>query len=216
MPPYHDPFMFDYNWQEKDGENMAAALETGIYSESKAKQVAWQRHWSRFWKQSVLYCDMFSPVFIGGAPPDYEGFSPDWEVKFFNAVTGKDFTFEDGMEMGRKIFNLDRAIWVLQGRHRDQEVFSPWMYKPGTNAAGTLSVKAPVWDGSNWAYQEVKDMFLDKQGFEDWKTKFYTLEGWDPKNGWPKRSTLEELGLGHVADALASHGKLGDSGLPDS
>jgi hypothetical protein len=90
------------------------------------------------------------------------------------------------------------------------------MYKPGTNAAGTVSVNAPVWDGSKWAYQEVKDMFLDKQGFEDWKTKFYTLEGWDPKNGWPERSTLEGLGLGHVADELASKQKLGDSGLPGS
>ncbi len=215
MAPYHDPFMFDYNWQGLDGKNMAAALTTGIYSESKAKQVAWQRHWSRFWKQSVLYCDTFSPVFNGGAPPDYPGFSPDWEVKFFNVVTGKNFALTDGMELGRKIFNLDRAIWVLQGRHRDQEVFNPWMYKPGTDAAGAVSAKAPVWDGSKWDYQEVKDMFLDKEGFETWKTKFYKLEGWDAETGWPERSTLEGLGLGHVADELASKGKLGGSRVPE-
>ena len=90
------------------------------------------------------------------------------------------------------------------------------MYKPDTNAAGTVSVKAPVWDGSQWAYQEVKDMFLDRDGFEKWKTKFFKLEGWDPKNGWPERSTLEKLDLGYVADELASHGKLGDSRLSNS
>jgi aldehyde:ferredoxin oxidoreductase len=213
MPPYHDPFMFDYNWQGIDGKNMAAALATGIYSESKAKQVAWQRHWSRFWKQSVLYCDMFSPVFVGGAPPDYEGFSPDWEVKFFNAVTGLNFAFADGMELGRKIFNLDRAIWVLQGRHRDQEVFNPWMYKPGTNTAGTASGLSQ--DGSKWAPGS-QDMFLDKQGFEEWKTKFYKLEGWDSENGWPTGNTLDGLGLGHVADELASKGKLGGSRFPSA
>jgi len=129
----------------------------------------------------------------------------------FNAVTGANFTFADGMELGRKIFNLDRAIWVLQGRHQDQEVFNPWMYKPDTNAAGTASIKAPIWDGSKWEYQEVKDMFLDRDGFEQWKTKFYKLEGWDPKNGWPGRSTLAKLGLTPGADELASKGKLGDS-----
>jgi len=30
----------------------------------------------------------------------------------------------DGMEPGRKIFTLDRAIWTIQGRHRDMEVFA--------------------------------------------------------------------------------------------
>ena len=51
------------------------------------------------------------------------------------------------------------------------------------NAAGTVSTKAAIWDGSKWAYQEVMDMFLDKDGFEQWKTKFYKVEGWDTTNG---------------------------------
>jgi aldehyde:ferredoxin oxidoreductase len=50
---------------------------------------------------------------------------------------------------------------------------------------------------------------IDRDKFEDWKTKYYELEGWDTKTGWPTRSTLEGLGLGHVADELETKGKLG-------
>jgi aldehyde:ferredoxin oxidoreductase len=47
--------------------------------------------------------------------------------------------------------------------------------------------------------------------FEDWKTLYYRLEGWDEKTGWPTRRTLEELGLKKVADELESKAKLGAS-----
>ncbi|MBP1742703.1 MAG: aldehyde ferredoxin oxidoreductase, partial [Deltaproteobacteria bacterium] len=51
---------------------------------------------------------------------------------------------------------------------------------------------------------------LDKGKFEDWKTIFYRLEGWNTKTGWPKRSTLEKMDMGFVADALKVAGRLGD------
>jgi aldehyde:ferredoxin oxidoreductase len=50
---------------------------------------------------------------------------------------------------------------------------------------------------------------LNKEKFEEWKSKFYNLEGWNEANGWPKRSTLEDMGLKKVADTLQKKGKLG-------
>jgi aldehyde:ferredoxin oxidoreductase len=50
---------------------------------------------------------------------------------------------------------------------------------------------------------------MDKDKFEEWKTIFYRLEGWDTQTGWPKRSTLEKMGMGFVADALQAAGRLG-------
>ena len=50
---------------------------------------------------------------------------------------------------------------------------------------------------------------MNKAKFEEWKTKFYDFEGWNTANGWPKRSTLEKMGLKKVADTLQSKGKLG-------
>jgi aldehyde:ferredoxin oxidoreductase len=50
---------------------------------------------------------------------------------------------------------------------------------------------------------------LDKTRFEEWKTRYYTFEGWDTETGYPTRSTLEGLGLIYIADALDAKGKLG-------
>ena len=113
MIPYAgDEFMMDY------GEG-----STGIYSNHKVKQVAWHRHYERFWIDSTGFCGWRWPMFFTNNTADKQGATPEAEPKFWNAVTGKNITFAEGMEIGRKIWNLDKSIWVLQGRHRDQEVF---------------------------------------------------------------------------------------------
>jgi aldehyde:ferredoxin oxidoreductase len=219
LEPYNDPFMLDCSWQGADGKNMAQAKATGVYSESKAKLVAWERHFEKFWMSSVLFCKSKFPIFFGGAAPDFQGYSPEMEVKFFNAVTGKNFKFTDGIELGRKIYNLNRAIWALQGRVREDEVFAEWMYRPGTGPGEVMPGRAEgqnptsksnaVYDGTKWSYQNVTDIFIDRAAFEEWKTKFYKFEGWDTKTGQPTRATLESLGMKNVADELAAKGKLG-------
>ena len=135
---------------------------------------------------------------------DHKGPTPDAEIKFFNAITGKNLTFADGMEIGRKIYNLDRSIWVLQGRHRDMEVFPDYIYT--TPSRGTL---LPMHQDGKWSYSDGKGRVLDRAKVEEWKTKFYELEGFNTASGWPKRSTLEGLGLKKVADTLQSKNKLG-------
>ncbi len=50
---------------------------------------------------------------------------------------------------------------------------------------------------------------VDKDRFEEFKTRFYTLQGWDTETEFPARSTLEDMGLGYVADELEAKGKLG-------
>lgn len=106
------------------------------------------------------------------------------------------------MEIGRKIWNRDKAIWVLQGRHRDQEKFAGYVYN--NNGSSTV----PTFKNGVWAYTSESRRINDAL-FEAWKTKYYTLEGWDPANGWPKKATLENLGLHDVAVKLAAAGKLG-------
>jgi aldehyde:ferredoxin oxidoreductase len=67
----------------------------------------------------------------------------------------------------------------------------------------------PVYEDGQWRYANVAGRALDKDKFEEWKTKYYELEGWDKGTGWPTRSTLEDLGLGKVAGELQRRGKLG-------
>jgi aldehyde:ferredoxin oxidoreductase len=195
VAPYAgDPFMFDYS----EGP-------TGIYSDHRVKTIAWHRHYTRFWIQSALFCDWVWPLFFTPNTVDKSGATPDGEPKFFNAVTGKNVTFTDGVETGRKIWNLDRSIWVLQGRHRDMEVHAGYVY----NVPTKTPYYVPVYEKGSWSYAANTGRVLNKEKFEKWKTSFYEFEGWNPTNGWPKQAALESLGLSRVADALRTKGRLG-------
>ncbi len=193
MVPYEDdPLMVDYS--------------TGnMYSEHIVKLVSWHRHYTRFWKQSVLYCDFLFPDFVNLTTDDNRGMVGEGETRFFNAVTGKDFTFKDGIELGQKIWNLDNAIWALQGRHRDMVHFADYIYRD------PLEIKAymPGRENGEWKYINVGNRFIDKEKFEEWKTKFYNFQGWDPDSGWPSGTTLDYLGLNYVAKELEKNQKLG-------
>jgi aldehyde:ferredoxin oxidoreductase len=218
IPYTGDPLMFDYTWQEADGSKMEHALATGIYSEHNAKVVAWHRHYTRFWEESMLYCDFFWPNFIKVSAPGFSGFTPEFEPRFYNAVTGQNLTFADSMEIGRKIWNLNRAIWVLQGRHRDMEQFAEYMYTPAGGLINHIqdavidSSPMTVYENGKWQMVTRENLYLDRAGVEQWKTNFYKVEGWDPDTGWPTRKTLEELGLKNVADTLEEAGRLGRPG----
>ena len=84
------------------------------------------------------------------------------------------------------------------------------MYKPGASASGFTN-NLPVYDGTNWKWQNCVDLYFDDKGVETWKTHYYKLEGWDPETGSPTRKTLESLGLKQVADILQKSKKLGSA-----
>jgi aldehyde:ferredoxin oxidoreductase len=178
-----------------------------IYSAHMAKLVAWHRHYTRFWKQSMLFCDLRWPDFINLYASDKIGSTGMAEPKFLRAVTGKKISFLDGINLGKKIWNLDNAIWTLQGRHRDMVHFADFIY---TQNGGTITKpRLPGMEDGEWGYYDYCNRSLDKKKFDEFKTRFYELEGWDTKTGWPKGSTLSSLGLGYVANELKRKGKLG-------
>jgi aldehyde:ferredoxin oxidoreductase len=186
--------------------------QNNIYSEHMAKMVSWQRYYTRFWKQSMLFCDARWPDFVNIHRPDKIGSTGIAEPKYIKAVTGKDFSFEDGMELGRKIWNLDHAIWTLQGRHRDMVHFAENVYnkRPLFPAdGGFINAYMPGKENGKWDYHGYSQRKLDKSKFDEFKTRFYRLQGWGTATGYPTRATLESLGLGYVADELEKNGKLG-------
>lgn len=193
MPPFqNDPLMLDYS-------------DDNMYSEHICKLVAWHRYYTRFWIHSALFCDFQFPDFFNWAAQGYQGITGEGEPKFFNAVTGKNISYAESIEIGRKIWNLDHAIWTLQGRHRNDVRFADYIYDTPNDVAFTM----PVYKNGQWLYEPVGRRFIDREQFETFKTRYYELEGWDSETGWPKRSTLEALGLSQVADELESNGKLG-------
>ena len=189
-----DPGMLDYS-------------EDNLYSEGMAKLVAWHRHFTRFWRESALFCDFRWSESINTNAPGNKGVLAEAEEPFFAAVTGRKMSIAEGVELGRKIWNLDNAVWTLQGRHRDLVDFPEYIYRV------PLPTDTPQFmpgrEKGEWKYLQMNGRRLDKQKFEEWKTRFYRLEGWDPKTGWPTRKTLEGAGLKKVADELEKRGKLG-------
>jgi aldehyde:ferredoxin oxidoreductase len=193
MIPFEgDRLMMDYGT-----ENM--------YSEHIAKLVAWHRHYTRFWKQSALLCDFRWPDFVNPYAPDKVGSTGESEPAFFHAVTGRQVTFLDGMELGRRIWNLDQAIWTLQGRHRDMVHFADYIYQVPYGGPSFMPSRV----NGRWDYVSISGRAIDKGKFEEFKSRFYLLEGWDPDTGYPSRGTLRSLNLGTVADELERNNKLG-------
>jgi aldehyde:ferredoxin oxidoreductase len=184
--------------------------ENNIYSEHMAKLVTWHRYYTRFWKQSMQFCDARWPDFANIYRPDKIGSTGIAEPKYVKAVTGKDLSFLDGINLGRKIWNLDHAIWTLQGRHRDMVHFVDHVYKKRPAfPADVPNAFMPGKENGKWDYYGYSRRTLDRNKFDEFKTRFYRLQGWDESSGYPKRSTLESLELGYVADELGSNNKLG-------
>ena len=193
--PHDDPFMFDYSWQ---GEQ---AYKTGIYSDHKARFVAWRQNYAMFYKESMLFCDWVFANAYNRNSKNGRGATPEAEPKLIDAVTGNSMSFTDGIEVGRKIWNVIRSIFAMQGKYRDVEKFSGYMYRPGASNANYQTV-IPVFNGSGWDWTECGDLYLDHDGVEHWKTEFYTIEGWDAETGHPKRQTLQDLGLSRICNVL--------------
>lgn len=188
--------------------------EANMYSEGVAQLVRWQQHYCRFWKQSALLCDLKWPDMLNTNAPGMLGATASddaGEQIFWNAVTGDRMTFVDGIELGRRIWNLDNAIWTLQGRHRDIVHFAPYLYKTRFEKGELFPFYMwPTRDSKGvWNYTDLMGRKLDRDRFEEWKTIFYRLEGWDLASGWPTRKTLEGLQMPQVADELAAAGRLG-------
>lgn len=195
-----DPYMFNYSDD----------ADTGIYSMHKAKQIAWDRRYDSFWMQSAQLCCWVWPNLANPNNPDFDGWSTKYEPIFFNAVTGRNITFDDGIKIGGRIWNMDRAIHMLQGRTRDQETHEGYMFK---QPQGSGSIAMPYYKDGTWSYEVFGDtipgMLITREGEEEWKTNLYEHEGWNTTTGSPTRATLEGLGLGYVADKLESENVLG-------
>ena len=121
--------------------------------------------------------------------------------------------FAETMEIGKKIFTLNRVIWTLQGRKRNMEKFPEYIYSVASQGISLvhgqpLAYYMPVKENERWEYKNVAPRCLDKNKGGRMQDIFYRLEGWDTKTGWPLESTLKELGLKKAAEILEKEGKL--------
>ncbi len=201
VAPYNDPMMINYS-------------DDAIYSESMAKLVSWYVAYYHYYKNSMGLCDWAYADFVNPNTEDKAGLTGIAEPRYVKGVTGREEPLEDGIKRGTRIWNLHRAIFILQGRHRDQEVYGQYMYEvPSLPVPGYMLMSSPnvlpVYENGEWSYKMVAGRVVDAARLEEWKSLYFEFEGWDPATGWPKRDTLESMDMKFVADELEKAGKLG-------
>ena len=153
-----------------------------------------------FVKDSLLLCDSGWPMMVSWNTPDRVG-DPTLESRIFTAVTGIDADEKSLHQYGERIFNLQRAILLREGR------------RPLTDdVPGEFNFTQPVYyvfmnpdvivPGQGQEVISRKGQILDRKVFETMRQEFYELRGWDPETGRQKAETLERLGLSDVLPDL--------------
>lgn len=110
-------------------------------------------------------------------------------AKLWAAASGFKITAEDVWKVGERVNNIERAFNVREGFARKDDVLPRRI------------MKEPMPSGPS------KGQMIRKRDLDSMLDEYYENRGWD-NNGFPKRSTLEQLGLKTVADDLKRHGRL--------
>jgi aldehyde:ferredoxin oxidoreductase len=158
-------------------------------------------------KESLILCDFLWPIIWVRFAEDHTG-DPAMESRVLSAITGKDIDADGLAEIGERIFNLQRAIFVRQGwggRAGDKLMdylfeiplervfFNPDCIVPGKGGR-IISRKGEV---------------VERGAFERMKSEYYELRGWNVQTGLPTGERLKDLQLTDVADDLNKRGLLG-------
>jgi len=122
-------------------------------------------------KWSFIFCDFYSVNFPNMA-------------KYYTAVTGIPSSEEHMREVGRRIWNLTRAINVREGFTRKDDTLPERMEKDPLPSGKTQGKKVP------------------KADFEKMLSEYYKLWNWD-EQGRPTKKALEDAKLGDIAKKLS-------------
>jgi len=116
-------------------------------------------------------------------------FNEEYEAALFSAGSGIETSVDTLFKFAKRVRNLERAYCVREGMTREMD------------SLPKRFMDHPIQRG------EVTSV-LESSKFEQMKDKYYALRGWDIATGIPTRETLEQSGLGDVAQDLEKRGKL--------
>ncbi|MEM3041513.1 MAG: aldehyde ferredoxin oxidoreductase N-terminal domain-containing protein [Nitrososphaerota archaeon] len=157
--------------------------------EDKAKVAVLIQNLSRI-KCSLVLCDWsIFPVNTSPNMPEYRG-DTDVERRMFCAATGVEVDKDDWFKIGERIFNLERAILVREGRRREDDTVNE------------CNFRTPETDVPAWEIARSPPPVVNREKFEMMKNEYYSIRGWDIETGVPKKEKLEELGLEDVVSEL--------------
>ncbi|MFX1321406.1 MAG: aldehyde ferredoxin oxidoreductase family protein [Promethearchaeota archaeon] len=132
------------------------------------------------WWQELLYAVTdslgtckFQTVFLAVHAPKWEEYS-----KLIHLVTGMQFSNSQLMDIGERIYTIERMFNNREGFSRKDDILPERYFKEVT----------PI------GLPRVKGIKIDKRKFEEMLDEYYTLHGWD-NNGIPTEKNLQKLGI---------------------
>jgi len=132
------------------------------------------------WWQELLYAITdsigickFQTVFCALHAPKWNEFS-----KLIQLATGMEFSKAQLMEIGERIYNIEKLFNLREGFTRKDDALPERYFKEPT------PIGLPI----------AKDKKIDRDRFEKMLDEYYALHEWD-QNGVPKKETLERLKL---------------------
>ncbi|MFO8010724.1 MAG: aldehyde ferredoxin oxidoreductase N-terminal domain-containing protein [Dehalococcoidia bacterium] len=147
-------------------------------------------------KESLVLCDFLWPIIWVRYGSENVG-DPSMESKVFSAVTGIETSQEELEQLGERIFNLQRAILVCEGRGgREGDTLLDYFHHAPLESEH-LNRRLIVPDSTGQAIT-MKGNILSREDYEALRTEYYRLRGWDEASGLQTRHRLEELDLNDV------------------
>jgi aldehyde:ferredoxin oxidoreductase len=151
-------------------------------------------------KDSLLLCDSSWPIMVSWHTQNHVG-DPSLESRIFSAVTGLE-TDDTGLnQYGERLFNLQRAVLLREGRRpKTDDVLAEFNF---TDPVETVFMNPDaIVPGPGQDIISRKGKTLDRDVFEVMRKEFYELRGWDGESGLQKANTLEHLGLSDMIQDL--------------
>ena len=155
-------------------------------------------------KDSLLLCDSTWPLMVSWNTPDHVG-DPALESRTFTAVTGLEADETRLNRYGQRIFNLQRAILLREGR-RPKEDDVPPAFNFNDPVETVFMNPEVIVPGPGDEVISRKGQILDRAQFETMRREFYELRGWEAESGLQKTKTLAQLGLSDIVPDLKKMG----------
>jgi aldehyde:ferredoxin oxidoreductase len=157
-------------------------------------------------EESLILCDFYWPMQYYENSRDHLG-DPTLESQVFSAVTGKEVDEEGLYRLGERVFNLQRAIIAREGHRGREDDRLPEAYFtiPLKSYVANPECLVPEKDGEVISR---RGAVVDREKFEEMKSDYYRLRGWDVDSGLQPEEKLKELGLSDIAAELKKGGLL--------
>jgi len=139
--------------------------------EGKPRMIWWQER--LYAVTDAIGTCKFQTVFCAVHAPQWNEYS-----KLIQLATGMEFPKAQLMDIGERIYTLERLFNLREGFARKDDAISERYFKEPT----------PI------GFPNVKGKTIDRRQFEKMLDEYYALHNWD-SNGVPTKETLEQLGL---------------------